>query len=75
MGVVRRRNCPRDFAAFLGVRDTTVVQGDDQGGTRQVIFQDLTPFCLLCVVLMVVQYWCARTGAWMMFRLGGAGDA
>ena len=25
---------------------------------------------LLCVVLMVVQYWGTRTGAWMMFRLG-----
>jgi len=30
---------------------------------------------LLCVVLMVVQYWCARAGAWVMFRLGGAGGA
>jgi len=28
---------------------------------------------LLCVALMVVQYWCTRIGAWMMFRLGGPG--
>lgn len=25
----------------------------------------------LCIVLMIVQYWCTRVGAWIMFRLEG----
>ena len=60
-----------DERRIMGLLEAVV--GLDQSVTTGPIGIGLVG--LVCVVLMVVQFWCTRTAAWLAFGLGRAGGA